>query len=364
MMHHQEYNQMGRRRMLSSFAGPLAFAATGLISTSRPAFGQVGDQPDWRFCKKCDALFFNGAPDKGHCAASGSHLAQGFRFSVHFDSNQQGSQLRQYAWRYCEKCFVLFFDGSPFKGRCAAGGGHAAQGLMFGLDFQPAAAKHQSDWRFCNKCNGLFFNGSPMKGACPAGGGHTAQGLMFNLPYRIDPLDFAGDAVSEVLERAVTAHRPEVEKAIKDELGRGDLIRGGVTLYNIDFRLGVPSFRFDSHSFDYHLADNYLYFKSTTPTVFGSYADPAFEVHFESALVGGVIPAAGGKFQVSRVVASVPRIEISPRNVTGGIVTTVVHFFQLTEPGGRAIQQAHQRYLSADLTRMINDNLARLPAVG
>jgi hypothetical protein len=34
----------------------------------------------------------------------------------------------------------------------------------------------QRDWRFCAKCFGLFFNGRKTKGVCPAGGEHSKTG--------------------------------------------------------------------------------------------------------------------------------------------------------------------------------------------
>ena len=39
----------------------------------------------------------------------------------------------QGAWRFCQKCEVMFFDGFPNKGVCAAGGPHQAQGFLFVL---------------------------------------------------------------------------------------------------------------------------------------------------------------------------------------------------------------------------------------
>jgi hypothetical protein len=39
----------------------------------------------------------------------------------------------QGAWRFCQKCHAMFFDGFPNKGNCAAGGGHDAQGFNFVL---------------------------------------------------------------------------------------------------------------------------------------------------------------------------------------------------------------------------------------
>ncbi len=40
----------------------------------------------------------------------------------------------QDAWRFCHKCFSMFFDGYPTKGVCPQGGGHEAQGYNFVLD--------------------------------------------------------------------------------------------------------------------------------------------------------------------------------------------------------------------------------------
>jgi hypothetical protein len=44
----------------------------------------------------------------------------------------------------------------------------------------------QGDWRFCQKCFSMFFDGSPNKGSCAAGGGHQAQGFVFVLPFHLD----------------------------------------------------------------------------------------------------------------------------------------------------------------------------------
>jgi hypothetical protein len=86
-------------------------------------------------------------------------------------------------WRFCEKCNAMFFNGFPAKGVCAAGGSHSAQGLNFVLPHDLASNLGQPDWRFCDKCTSMFFDGYPTKGVCAAGGGHRAQGFNFVLPY-------------------------------------------------------------------------------------------------------------------------------------------------------------------------------------
>ena len=39
-------------------------------------------------------------------------------------------------WRFCNKCHIQFYNGNAGKGRCAAGGGHVAQGYSFVLRFR------------------------------------------------------------------------------------------------------------------------------------------------------------------------------------------------------------------------------------
>jgi hypothetical protein len=100
----------------------------------------------------------------------------------------------QPAWRFCDKCFGMFFNGDPDpnrKGRCPADGGmHAAQGFVFYLPHDVPDTAGQPGWRFCDKCFGMFFNGDPnRKGRCPADGDiHRAQGdFLFVLPHRAFP---------------------------------------------------------------------------------------------------------------------------------------------------------------------------------
>jgi hypothetical protein len=176
-----------RRTFVAFVAG---VATVGLPST---AFAQAGEQNEWRYCGKCHGLFYDGYTSKGPCPADGSgHSAIGFNFSIEYNSHQTQElpgRTRQYNWRFCNKCEVMFYDGYPGKGVCPIGGGHVAQGYMFGLwDVNGPSFPHdrmQSDWRFCNKCQVLYFDGYADKGRCAAGGGHVAQGLNFKL-FNVD----------------------------------------------------------------------------------------------------------------------------------------------------------------------------------
>lgn len=348
-------NRPSRRRVL---AQSVSLAALACIGWPLPASAAAGDQGEWRFCSKCETMFWNGGDKKGVCAAGGPHLAQGFLFALHYDDAAVDVPAVQYGWRYCSKCSSLFYNGYPTKGRCPAGGAHAAQGFAFGLNHQAAAvASTQTEWRFCERCFALFWNGAASKGRCPAGGGHNAQGFTFTIAYKTAAAD-PGAAVSDALATIVEADRVPIQDYLKSQLGRGDLMAKGYTLYDMNLQLGQPNFQSSGTSFNYRLPGNYLYLKSTTPTVMGSYGDPAFEIHFNVTLVGAIVRQAEHVL-VQGVVVSVPSITVKPRNVTGGIVTTFAHFFQETGYGGRVIQQAVDKYLRQDLTERINAYLQR-----
>ena len=93
--------------------------------------------------------------------------------------------MDQNHWRFCQKCNAMFFDGFPSKGVCPAGGGHEAQGFDFSLPHDvPPTANAQNNWRFCDKCHAMFFDGAP-NSRCPAGGQHHAQGFNFVLPHSV-----------------------------------------------------------------------------------------------------------------------------------------------------------------------------------
>ena len=82
----------------------------------------------------------------------------------------------QSGWRWCEKCQGLFFSGNPDQGACPAGGRHdASRSGAYLMTFGDGGEGMQAAWRWCEKCQGLFFSGNPDQGACPAGGRHDAS---------------------------------------------------------------------------------------------------------------------------------------------------------------------------------------------
>lgn len=169
----------GRRAFLKIATGATALAVlpTVLAGTASAAY-----DISWRFCAKCYGLFYQGHPDNGRCAAGGAHAAAGYYFVLQYDMPVNDHAQDQ--WRYCPKCYGLFYRGYPNDGACPAGGGHDPAGYNYVLTHDVAPDNlNQNNWRFCTRCFGQFFDGYPGKGVCPGGGGHTAAGYNFVLNH-------------------------------------------------------------------------------------------------------------------------------------------------------------------------------------
>lgn len=126
---------------------------------------------NWRWCPKCEGLFWDGDPNKGKCPAGGNHAAGGVRnYILPINSgNGQGD------WKWCSKCQGLFFAGHGAGGACPAGGGHDISDKN--VYFMPQnTGAGEPNWRWCRKCEGMFWAGNPAKGVCPASGAHDMAG--------------------------------------------------------------------------------------------------------------------------------------------------------------------------------------------
>jgi hypothetical protein len=128
-------------------------------------------QPQWRWCDKCQNLFFAGN-NLGVCATGGTHngnaamIGSGYYYIL---LTAPGVLIPD--WRWCNKCQDLFFAGNNL-GVCATGGTHDDTGSS---DYVLNALDGQPGWRWCNKCQGLFFAGNDL-GVCPAGDTHDDSG--------------------------------------------------------------------------------------------------------------------------------------------------------------------------------------------
>ena len=154
---------------------PAAAAALQTPGAARRVQVNVPTQPNWRWCAKCQGLWFNGNSAKGPCPAGGSHeVGRSSNYSLVHDAPVGGAQGN---WRWCQKCQGLWFNGNEAKGVCPAGGTHESAASSDYVVAQSASAGGtQENWRWCQKCQGLWFNGNSAKGRCAAGGAHDATG--------------------------------------------------------------------------------------------------------------------------------------------------------------------------------------------
>jgi hypothetical protein len=141
---------------------PLGIGEYGL------SFPTVG-QDNWRWCHKCQGLFFAGFPGS-HCPAGGAHdSSSSSNYLLPFNNAKYPGQQN---WRYCHKCQGLFFNGRATKGKCPAGGAHDGAGSFdYSLLQDKPLGPGQHGWHWCQKCEGLYFSGNPGS-ACSAGGAH------------------------------------------------------------------------------------------------------------------------------------------------------------------------------------------------
>ncbi|MFD4904320.1 hypothetical protein [Kitasatospora purpeofusca] len=122
------------------------------------------------------------ATTDGACPAGAGHDSAGYNFNIPHDIPE--TPTAQHNWRFCTKCYGMFFWGYADNGRCPAGNAHAAAGYDFVLPHDiPEPPGSQRNWRFCPKCYGLYFYGYPTNGVCPAGNAHSVAGYDFVLPH-------------------------------------------------------------------------------------------------------------------------------------------------------------------------------------
>ncbi len=137
----------------------------------------VNTQDNWRWCNKCQGLFFAGN-NLGSCPAGGTHSHPNNSGSWNYQLiHNHAIAHGQDNWRWCNKCQGLFFAGNNNLGRCPAGGTHSNSGSWnYSVAFKSPIVAGQDGWRWCNKCQGLFFAGNNSLGRCPAGGTHNESG--------------------------------------------------------------------------------------------------------------------------------------------------------------------------------------------
>ncbi|KAK5215266.1 hypothetical protein LTR72_011663 [Exophiala xenobiotica] len=166
---------------LHNYAGSMNYNVVG----NTPSFA---GQNNWKWCHKCSLLSYAANPEgPGPCPAGGVHDQTNSKNYTLLINNP--SAPGQHGWRWCTKCQGLAYGKNSSLGTCAAGGLHEHSGSAdYALDSHPPG---DSQWRWCNKCQGLAADGYS---SCVADG--LAHDLTQSSPYAVslDDASFPGDA--------------------------------------------------------------------------------------------------------------------------------------------------------------------------
>ena len=202
LFHTARTEEIRRREFLLRAASLVSVSTAGVVAgpALRSAFA-APSQNDWAQCIYCRMLFFNGyAQNKGRCAAYGvpskhAHVGKKGDYTKYQVTYDDSTGPGQGDWRYCRKCGVLFFNGYPEKGVCAADrGDHEAAGYNFFLYHDRRRRQDEEDgWRYCAKCHALFYSAEsptpPSTFDCPADGKlHQAAGYKFVVGRKLPTL--------------------------------------------------------------------------------------------------------------------------------------------------------------------------------
>lgn len=169
-----------------AFGGVAVVAGSAITVPASAAAMPAGCvQEGWRWCHKCEGMFYGHASaGMGVCPAGGAHDASG---SGHY-YQRVGSDIanvQQGGWSWCSKCEGLFYSrASAGMGFCPAGGKHTNVGSgAYASIIGETATGQQGGWRWCAKCMGMFYSAaSAGLGVCPkdhaphttSGSGHYA----------------------------------------------------------------------------------------------------------------------------------------------------------------------------------------------
>lgn len=144
-----------------------------------------GIQDHWRWCRKCQGLFYDGL-NSGVCPAQGGHDATGSANYI-LDALPYAIALRDEAgWRWCNRCQGLFYSGHN-SGCCPAQVDHGGHDATESGNYKLGTAGVQPNWFRCSWCQGLFY-WTEDGGVCPnpqrKGQGHeSSDDFVYLLTY-------------------------------------------------------------------------------------------------------------------------------------------------------------------------------------
>jgi len=190
-MQHSHQNSINRRRLLKVAASFAVAGTTLLLDAFQIAYAA---QDHWAWCNQCQGLWFTNNGTNGRCHGTtfglGGHSSSGsgdyfLAFTPSGITTPQSGPISgtilQPKWKWCNKCQGLFFGGNASQGACPAGGTHDSTGsgdyyLLDNPDgYGISYSGHQQLWFWCQNCQGLWFGGNTTGGSCPSGNAPLGQ---------------------------------------------------------------------------------------------------------------------------------------------------------------------------------------------
>ena len=166
-----------------------AAALTGPVPIDAEPMTLLIQQP-WRHCKKCQGLAWWERLAASKCPAGGPHIQSGsLPYYMYYSWDEGPSHWWQDQWRWCRRCEGLSYNGGVL-GWCPAGGRHDHAGsinYLMSHDNPYLWVPRQDGWRFCGKCMGLFYGPGQGSSWCSQSGRHQAHPSSFNYQLRYDP---------------------------------------------------------------------------------------------------------------------------------------------------------------------------------
>jgi hypothetical protein len=149
-------------------------------------------QPDWRWCHRCQGLFYGPSIHGSRCPAGGAHAAPDQSGSANYvlPHGPNGTHGGQSEWRWCNRCQGLFYGPNAGTSSCPAGGAHGAPAQSGSVNYAIAhgwdgGPGRQGDWRWCSRCQGLFYGPYVGGSRCPAGGAHVPPAQSGSVDYKL-----------------------------------------------------------------------------------------------------------------------------------------------------------------------------------
>jgi hypothetical protein len=193
---HRRRDLIRRASLIAAGAGAL-FVADAAVRSS-PAAAAV--QGNWRYCIWCKSLFHagssstNGRCPVNLCGTPFLHNSRGsYQYLLSYGLNPVPSNY-QPGWRFCSVCRAMWYSGFSGNARCYSSDcnfpekGHSEQGSgQYSIATSGLSGQVQTGWRYCSKCYSLFYGPHASSSRCFAGGQHNVgNSANYWLPYVVD----------------------------------------------------------------------------------------------------------------------------------------------------------------------------------